>query len=118
MDGAPNYIRIYLDDELLNEVDLTKTYPPDGFNPFHHHYYILINLAIGAGGGDPSETKIPIKLEVDYVKIYQKVNLVGFKNLPGLNSSRLMLMFLKKISLWAHSFYMHQMCTIMTGHAY
>jgi len=75
MDWTPNYIRLYLDDELLNEVDLTKTYQPDGFNPFHHPHYILINLAIGAGGGDPTETKFPRKLEVDFVRVYQKENL-------------------------------------------
>jgi beta-glucanase (GH16 family) len=72
MDWTPEFIRLYLDDELLNEVDLSKTYQPDGFNPFHHPHYLLINLAIGAGGGDPAETNFPRKFEVDYVRVYQK----------------------------------------------
>lgn len=72
MDWTPEYIRIYLDDNMLNEIDLSKTYQPDGYNPFHHPHYLLINLAIGAGGGDPSATKFPRKLEVDYVRVFQK----------------------------------------------
>jgi len=72
MDWNKNYIRLYLDDELLNEIDLSKTINPDGFNPFHQPHYILLNLAIGSKGGDPTNTKFPKKYEIDYVRIYQK----------------------------------------------
>lgn len=72
MDWSPEYIRLYLDDELLNEVDLSKTLNADGFNPFHQPHYILLNLAIGSNGGDPSSTPFPKKYEVDYVRVYQK----------------------------------------------
>lgn len=68
-----HYIRLYLDDELLNETDLENTYNPDGFNPFRQPHYILLNLAIGGqNGGDPSNTKFPTQYEVDYVRVYQK----------------------------------------------
>lgn len=72
MDWTEKYIRLYLDEELLNEVDLTQTLNPDGFNPFHQPHYLLLNLAIGANGGDPSRTNFPRKYEVDYVRVYQK----------------------------------------------
>ena len=73
MDWDPDFIRLYLDDELLNEIDLSKTINPDGFNPFHQAEYILLNLAIGGdNGGDPSQTIFPIQYMVDYVRIYQK----------------------------------------------
>lgn len=72
MDWTHDYIRLYLDDELLNEVDLSKTLNSDGFNPFHQPHYILLNLAIGSNGGDPSDTTFPRKYEVDYVRVYQK----------------------------------------------
>ncbi len=72
MDWTANYIRIYLDDELLNEIDLSKTLNADGYNPFHQPHYILLNLAIGANGGNPLDTDFPGKYEVDYVRIYQK----------------------------------------------
>lgn len=73
MDWTEDYIRLYLDDELLNEIDLSKTINPDGFNPFHQPHYLLLNLAIGSNGGDPSNTPFPKKYEVDYVRVFQKI---------------------------------------------
>jgi len=75
MDWDADSIKLYVDDMLLNEVDLTRTINEDeeGKNPFHQQHYIIINLAIGGkAGGDPSNTKFPAKFEVDYVRIYQK----------------------------------------------
>ncbi|PSL07155.1 family 16 glycosylhydrolase [Cecembia rubra] len=72
MDWTQDYIRLYLDDELLNEVNLTSTINPDGFNPFQQPHYILLNLAIGSNGGDPKSTLFPKKYEVDYVRVFQK----------------------------------------------
>ncbi|WP_224998640.1 family 16 glycosylhydrolase [Cesiribacter sp. SM1] len=72
MDWTESYLRLYLDDELLNEVDLSQTLNPDGFNPFHQPHYILLNLALGSNGGDPSATAFPRKYMVDYVRVYQK----------------------------------------------
>jgi len=71
MEWTVDYIKLHLDGELLNEVDLSKTTNPDGFNPFQQPHYLLLNLAIGSNGGDPSSTKFPRKYMVDYVRIYQ-----------------------------------------------
>lgn len=72
MHWTEDYIRLYLDGELLNEINLSQTINPDGFNPFHQPHYILLNLAIGSNGGDPSETEFPRTYEVDYVRVYQR----------------------------------------------
>jgi beta-glucanase (GH16 family) len=72
MDWTETSIKLYLDEELLNEIDLTKTLNADGFNPFHQPHYILLNLAIGGNGGNPASTPFPKKYEVDYVRVYQK----------------------------------------------
>ena len=72
MEWTTDFIKIYLDDELLNTISLSETKNPDGFNPFHQPHYILLNLAIGGNGGDPSATTFPRKYEVDYVRVYQK----------------------------------------------
>lgn len=72
MNWTEDYIKLYLDDDLINEVDLEKTTNPDGFNPFRQPHYILLNLAIGSNGGDPSGTDFPAGYEVDYVRVYQK----------------------------------------------
>ncbi len=71
MEWTPDFIKLYLDDELLNDVDLSKTINPDGFNPFHQPHYLLLNLAIGSNGDDPSSTTFPRIYEVDYVRVYQ-----------------------------------------------
>jgi beta-glucanase (GH16 family) len=67
-----DFIRLYVDDEMLNEVDLTKTIHPNGFNPFHQPHYLLLNLAVGSNGGDPYNTEFPIRYEIDYLRVFQK----------------------------------------------
>lgn len=72
MEWSEHSIRLYLDNELLNEIDLAETVNPDGFNPFRHPHYLLLNLAIGGNGGDPSTSVFPGEYLVDYVRVYQK----------------------------------------------
>ncbi|NMC40289.1 MAG: glycoside hydrolase family 16 protein [Bacteroidales bacterium] len=72
MEWDENAISIYLDDRLINDVRLKETVNPDGFNPFRQPHYLVLNLAIGANGGDPSASGFPIKYEIDYVRVYQK----------------------------------------------
>ena len=80
MDWDKEFIRIYLDDELLNEIALSKTFN-EGFegnreNPFANNvvgfgHYLLINLAIGSNGGDPDDSQFPLRYYIDYVRVYQ-----------------------------------------------
>ncbi len=72
MDWDSLSIRIFLDNQLLNAVRISETVNPDGFNPFLQPHYLLLNLAIGANGGDPSKSSSPITYEVDWVRVYQK----------------------------------------------
>ena len=75
MDWDEEAIRLYLDDELLNEILLSGTKNGkigDYRNPFQQPHYILLNLAIGgANGGTPDVEAFPMKYEVDYVRIYE-----------------------------------------------
>lgn len=71
MDWEWDSIKLFLDDLLLNEMAVSECANPDGFNPFLQPHYILLNLAIGANGGDPSKSLSPIKYEVDWVRVYQ-----------------------------------------------
>jgi len=75
MDWDKDRVRLYVDDELLNTIELSKTInrTPDRANPFHVPHYILLNLAIGGtNGGDPSATEFPARFEIDYVRVYQR----------------------------------------------
>ncbi|OOG76911.1 family 16 glycosylhydrolase [Algoriphagus sp. A40] len=74
MEWSEKTIRLYLDNELLNEIDLAETLNPDGINPFRHPHYLLLNLAIGGNGGDPSGSFFPSEYLVDYVRVYQRKN--------------------------------------------
>ena len=80
MDWNPRYIRLYLDDELLNEIDLSKTfnqgYAGNTENPFRNSvpgfgFYLLLNLAIGSNGGTPDDAQFPLRYYIDYVRVYQ-----------------------------------------------
>jgi beta-glucanase (GH16 family) len=72
MDWDKDAIKLYLDNVLLNTTLLKETLNPDGSNPFMQPHYLLLNLAIGENGGDPSHTKFPVKYEIDYVRVYQR----------------------------------------------
>ena len=75
MDWDRDHIRLYVDDELMNSVDLSETINGDAShaNPFHRPQYILLNLAIGGdAGGDPSATTFPGRYEIDWVRVYQQ----------------------------------------------
>lgn len=80
MDWTQQYIRLFLDDELLNEIDLSQTfnqgYAGNTENPFTNTvpgfgHYLLLNLAIGSNGGTPDITQFPLRYYIDYVRVYQ-----------------------------------------------
>ena len=75
MDWDEKSIKLYVDDLLLNSIDLEKTYNAKDpkKNPFRQPHYMLLGMAIGGdNGGDPSKTDFPAKYEIDYVRVYQK----------------------------------------------
>lgn len=76
MDWTEQSIRLYLDDELLNEIPLAGTVNGaigKGSNPFKQPHYILLNLAVGGDNGGPvSDEAWPMRYEVDYVRVYQQ----------------------------------------------
>jgi beta-glucanase (GH16 family) len=75
MDWDETGIRLYVDDQLLNNVSLQETINQNGSgtNPFKQPHYILLNLALGGdNGGDPSKTTFPRRFDIDYVRVYQR----------------------------------------------
>lgn len=80
MDWDKDFIRLYLDDELLNEIDLSQTinggYGGNHENPFSNtisgfKHYLLLNLALGSNGGAPDNSQFPLRYLIDYVRVYQ-----------------------------------------------
>lgn len=83
MDWSPDSINIYLDGELLNDIPLAPAANGGGenrdVNPFSNDdpdfgHYILLNLALGGNGGTPDEAAFPLRYEVDYVRVYKKID--------------------------------------------
>ena len=74
MDWDERAIKLFVDDRLLNNVDLSRTTNQDGsgVNPFRQPHLIILNLAVGSTGGDPAQTTFPARYEIDYVRVYQK----------------------------------------------
>lgn len=76
MDCDETAIRLYLDNEQLNEVSLSTTI--NGrigrhTNPFTRPQYILLNIALGGdNGGTIDDTAFPMRYEIDYVRVYQQ----------------------------------------------
>jgi beta-glucanase (GH16 family) len=80
MDWDEHKIVLSLDGQVLNTQDLNHTINgnDEARNPFHAAQFIIINLAIGGGGGgDPSGTEFPARFEIDYVRVYQPEALVA-----------------------------------------
>lgn len=83
MDWDEDFIRLYLDDELLNEIELSKTVNPSsasdkipaeaaGVNPFHRPQFLLLNLALDTRVKAYAPEDFPMCYEIDYVRVYQK----------------------------------------------
>ena len=77
MDWTPQSIRIYLDDELLNDIPMNQTVNGSigqHLNPFTRPQYLLLNLAIGGdNGGKIDDAALPMRYEIDYVRVYQQL---------------------------------------------
>ncbi len=62
-------VALYLDDKVVYTF---KDSSIAGADPYTgNKFFILIDLAIGANGGDPSATTFPMTYNVDYVRVYQ-----------------------------------------------
>jgi beta-glucanase (GH16 family) len=73
MDWTAEMIELSVDGQVLKHTDLSKTINEDGsgVNPFHQAHHLILNLAVGSTGGDPSSTTFPARYEVDYVRVSQ-----------------------------------------------
>lgn len=75
LDWNENRMSIYLDDELLNEVDLSTvvngTAACSSQNPFRQPHYLLLNLALISNATTVANLSFPNQYIVDYARVYQ-----------------------------------------------
>jgi beta-glucanase (GH16 family) len=75
MDWDRDYVRLYVNDQLLNEIDVEAAVNSgaDDVRPFREPQYLILNLAVGGTrGGDPAATEFPARFEIDFVRVYQQ----------------------------------------------
>jgi len=81
MDWDEKSVKLFLDDQLLNEIDCTKALNEGGWGnhwkgncPFTQPHYLILNLALGGDNGGPiDDSAFPMRYEVDYVRVYERV---------------------------------------------
>lgn len=73
LDWDPDYMRIYIDDYLLNETKISDIKNGvRGNQPFHEKFYLVMNLALSQGGEEIAPNSLPSKYIIDFVRVYQK----------------------------------------------
>ncbi len=75
LDWDAHSIKLYVDNQLLNETDLKETINNSNQSilPFQQPHYLLINLAVGGmNGGEFTTASLPSKYIIDYIRVYQK----------------------------------------------
>lgn len=75
MDWDDTAISLFVDGRLLNKTMLSQLEndKPGSFHPFKQKHYLLFDLAMGGmNGGDLGDTEFPNRMEIDYVRVYQK----------------------------------------------
>ena len=78
MEWDEKTIDLLMDGKLSAHFNVADDDEPGKPNAFHNPQYLLLNQAIGgANGGDPSQTEFPVRLEVDWVRVYQRTSPVG-----------------------------------------
>ncbi|WP_281635443.1 glycoside hydrolase family 16 protein [Flavobacterium marginilacus] len=75
MDWDAQSIKLYVDNQLLNEIDVKGTVQnaAQKILPFQQPHYLLVNLAVGGdNGGQYTAENFPSKYIIDYIRVYQK----------------------------------------------
>ena len=66
-------VDLFLDGKLMTHFNVADDDEAGKENAFRKPHFILLNQAIGgANGGDPGMTEFPVRLEVDWVRVYQR----------------------------------------------
>ncbi len=72
MEWDEKQIDLLLDGKLMNRFNVAGDDEAGKDNAFRKPQYILLNQAIGSTGGDPSKTEFPVRMEVDWVRVYKR----------------------------------------------
>ena len=77
VEWEPSRIQWFLDDKLYFMT--TPTNLPHGTQwVFNHGQFLILNIAVGGGwpGNPDATTPFPARMEVDYVRVYARTNII------------------------------------------
>ena len=74
MEWDDQKIDLRLDGKLMNHLELASADKADGGNPFRRPLYLILNQAMRTTDGAPWQSILPVRFEVDWVRVYQRVN--------------------------------------------
>jgi len=74
VDWTSERMEFRYDNEIVHAFDVATADQSDGSNPFRQPQYLLINLALGGSWGRDIDDQIfPQQFEIDYVRVYRRV---------------------------------------------
>jgi hypothetical protein len=101
MEWDEKKIDLLLDGKLMNHLDLATADKCGRGNPFHGPVYFILNQAIGGdNGGDPSQTKFPVRFEVDWVRVYQRYSPRQFRKAEYAELTALFFIQSMAVAIW------------------
>ena len=72
VEWTPEHIDCFVNDKSYFRFNV-KDADNNGDNPFHKPHFLILNFALGGGGGGKIDDSIfPQRMTVDYVRVYQK----------------------------------------------
>jgi len=75
MEWDEHEINLMLDGKRMTRFAVADDDEPGRDNAFRRPHYILLNQAIGGtNGGDPGKTEFPVRLEADWVRVYERAD--------------------------------------------
>ncbi|NNE71062.1 MAG: family 16 glycosylhydrolase, partial [Rhodothermales bacterium] len=74
IEWVPGEMRWYVDGNLYHTARDWYTTEARFPAPFDQEFHLLVNVAVGGAGGDPSNTTFPQSMEIDYIRVYQSEN--------------------------------------------
>lgn len=68
-----NMMTISVDGQVLNTIDVAQARNARRGNlPFREEFFLLLNVALGQNGEEIPDAHMPSRMEVDYVRVYQR----------------------------------------------
>ncbi|MFT4605738.1 MAG: beta-glucanase (GH16 family) [Rhodothermales bacterium] len=74
IEWVPGEMRWYVDGTLYHTQRDWYTTESRFPAPFDQEFHLLVNVAVGGAGGDPSDTTFPQRMDIEHIRVFQSEN--------------------------------------------